>query len=658
MVYPTLLAAIGDVAHPSLAGVVPTWADGPVRAARWVDGKYVRTTRQPSVEVRCMKILGPSWNSPSTGPEKAELPGPRTWATPLVAAVLIVCWASSVAVGVDAFAPSGKELLRAGASWGPGLLAGEWWRLASATVLHAGIVHLAFNLWALWDAGRSAERNFGVAAFAMIYVASALGGSLTSVAAKPLSISVGASGAIFGVYGALLAAVLRGEAGALQGTLRQQRNSLLGFLGYNLVFGVVDPSIDVAGHLGGLVTGAAVSWLLCGVPAASAPRRRAPVVMGLVVTFVAAAWGVRARVAAVPEVRADIALERAAEAAKAKDWATARRLYDEVLAIRREPSWLKVRALVAAQQEDGATAVADLRESLALAPSPEKQVELCATIAWVGGAREVAGESAVAECDRAVETSPTSARALEGRAALLWSSEPEKALRDLNRAIELAPADQSTRMLRLRLLRRLGHLDEAELECDGYWRGQTLPPSVLGTCVDVDLLRGNAAGALQRLEQPLSVAPHDPRLLGLRSRAREASGDLDGALEDLDDLLGLNWSDARALNQRGWIRVQRGDDSGGLADAEASLAIRPDSAATLGTRCFALAGLGRLGEARDDCARATALDPGDLVDRGMLALLAGRRNEALALWREAARKDPTIPRQVERWGRVSRERAR
>jgi hypothetical protein len=104
--------------------------------------------------------------------------------------------------------------------------------------------------------------------------------------------------------------------------------------------------------------------------------------------------------------------------------------------------------------------------------------------------------------------------------------------------------------------------------------------------------------------------------------------------------------------------VQRGDDSGGLADAEASLAIRPDSAATLGTRCFALAGLGRLGEARDDCVRATTLDPGDLVDRGMLALLAGHRNEALALWREAARKDRTIPRQVERWGRVPRERAR
>jgi rhomboid protease GluP len=170
-----------------------------------------------------------------------------------------------VAIGIvflgEVFGPKvqGESLLVVlGASWAEPVLAGQVWRLATAMFLHAGILHLLVNAWALYQLGALVEILLGSARLAAIYFASGLVGSLASVAwdlatgrAVP---SVGASGAIFGLLGALIAFLLR-HRDRLRPEARSLLLQLLFWAGINIVFGFTTPMIDNAAHLGGLAAG-------------------------------------------------------------------------------------------------------------------------------------------------------------------------------------------------------------------------------------------------------------------------------------------------------------------------------------------------------------------------------------------------------------------
>ena len=92
-----------------------------------------------------------------------------------------------------------------GANFGPATQDGQWWRLGSALFLHFGLIHIVMNLWALWDGGQLVERIYGHLRFILIYFASGLFGNLLSLVVQGNeAVSGGASGAIFGIYGALL----------------------------------------------------------------------------------------------------------------------------------------------------------------------------------------------------------------------------------------------------------------------------------------------------------------------------------------------------------------------------------------------------------------------------------------------------------------------
>jgi len=99
---------------------------------------------------------------------------------------------------------SGHALLF-GANYGPYTLTGQWWRLLTYMFMHGGILHIAFNMWCLWDLGALAESLYGRVTYGAIYIITGAGAGLASVAWNPGVLSVGASGAIFGLYGALIA---------------------------------------------------------------------------------------------------------------------------------------------------------------------------------------------------------------------------------------------------------------------------------------------------------------------------------------------------------------------------------------------------------------------------------------------------------------------
>jgi len=187
---------------------------------------------------------------------------------------------------------STRALVQWGANFGPYTLSGEWWRLLTCVFVHGGIIHIAFNMWCLWNLGALCESLYGPATYVAIYLLCGLGSSLTSVAWHPGGASVGASGAIFGLAGALIAAFKLGEfsvpRAALTGTLR----SLAIFVVYNLIFGAVIGTTDNAAHVGGLVTGLILGALIALIaPHEDRAPRRAAIFLVLALTFAAGAAG-------------------------------------------------------------------------------------------------------------------------------------------------------------------------------------------------------------------------------------------------------------------------------------------------------------------------------------------------------------------------------
>lgn len=156
----------------------------------------------------------------------------------------------------------GLKLARWGSNAGPLTLSGQWWRLVTSMFLHGGLLHIAFNMFALWQVGRLVERMFGSARFFALYMIAGVCGSVASVLWNPFVNSVGASGAIFGIIGGLLAFIRRPDSGVPPTIVKDLRGSLSGFLLFNIAAGLVYPHTDNAAHIGGLIGGYLAGHLL------------------------------------------------------------------------------------------------------------------------------------------------------------------------------------------------------------------------------------------------------------------------------------------------------------------------------------------------------------------------------------------------------------
>jgi len=181
---------------------------------------------------------------------------PRTPVTTGLVALNVAIFLALLVAGAGLFRANGEVLLAWGANTGPATLDGEPWRLLACLFLHFGVVHLAFNMWALRDAGRLVERLYGNAAFAGLYLFAGLCGSLASLWWNPPRVvSAGASGAIFGVYGALFAFLLVQRHVVPRAAVAGIGASAAVFVAFSLFVGALLTGIDNAAHLGGLAGG-------------------------------------------------------------------------------------------------------------------------------------------------------------------------------------------------------------------------------------------------------------------------------------------------------------------------------------------------------------------------------------------------------------------
>jgi rhomboid protease GluP len=220
---------------------------------------------------------------------------PHVWGTWTIVIVNVVVFLVMAANGGGFMKANPAVAIEFGSNFGPDTLSGEWWRLFTSTFIHFGFAHVAFNMIVLAQTGRIVERLYGNTRFIALYLFAGLIGSLLSLLWHPEVNSAGASGAIFGVLGAMLAYVLRYRR-AIPPTIYANRLQMaLWFIGYNLFNGFTHHGIDNGAHLGGLAGGLLMGWVLARPiePELPRPTGWATIAQGSLVallSFTALAW--------------------------------------------------------------------------------------------------------------------------------------------------------------------------------------------------------------------------------------------------------------------------------------------------------------------------------------------------------------------------------
>jgi membrane associated rhomboid family serine protease len=203
-----------------------------------------------------------------------------TWTILGINTVMLLAAAVLSGSGFGLLDPSARALCRLGALNAAAVAeSGQWWRLLTVMVLHAGLLHWAFNSWALWVFGPALERLLGRLRFVALYVGSGLVGAGASFAFNQTTLGVGASGAIFGLLGALIAFFFRRRSSG--GSVPLQ--NLLLVLLLNLFIASRNPSIDNLAHIGGFLGGLVAMALYDAV----GPRNRGLQAVALAVPFLA-----------------------------------------------------------------------------------------------------------------------------------------------------------------------------------------------------------------------------------------------------------------------------------------------------------------------------------------------------------------------------------
>jgi membrane associated rhomboid family serine protease len=202
------------------------------------------------VGIRCPDHAGRARGAAKVtqGVRRVSYEGQGYLVTKILIGINVLVFLINLAQGSSLTQVSGSLFVR-GALYVPGGLdQGEWWRLITAAFLHASIIHLGMNMLVLWFIGAPVEQAIGRGRFLTIYLVSGLAGSAGAVIFSPNVVTVGASGAIFGILGAALVLELQGS--------KVLGGQAFGLIAINLVFTFAIPNISVGGHVGGLIGGA------------------------------------------------------------------------------------------------------------------------------------------------------------------------------------------------------------------------------------------------------------------------------------------------------------------------------------------------------------------------------------------------------------------
>ncbi|GLB46782.1 rhomboid family intramembrane serine protease [Philodulcilactobacillus myokoensis] len=183
--------------------------------------------------------------------------------------LLFIIIAVYIAMTFSGGTDNSNVLLEYGAIFNPLVRAGEWWRLITAIFLHMNFTHILFNGLVLYFMGIQIEKLFGHLRFAIIFFGSGIVGNLFGFAFTD-GISAGASTAIFGLFGAFM---MLGESFNGNQEIRRLSKSFIIFIVMNLLLDLITPNVDIAGHIGGLISGFLIAYIVS-VPHYSLSRKK------------------------------------------------------------------------------------------------------------------------------------------------------------------------------------------------------------------------------------------------------------------------------------------------------------------------------------------------------------------------------------------------
>jgi len=215
---------------------------------------------QAAVGVRCPECAkggGGKAPTPAARVRVARSQSDIAVATTVLVALNVLIFVAEMAQGVGLRGVEASQLVQDGAVFGPAVADGEWYRLVTGGFLHASLIHVAFNMYLLWMLGGALERFAGPERMLIIYFSSVLWGSAGALLSSPDSLTVGASGGVFGLMAALFL-LERHKGVALLGS------SVGGLLLLNLVITFLLPGISIGGHVGGILGGLAAGFILSG----------------------------------------------------------------------------------------------------------------------------------------------------------------------------------------------------------------------------------------------------------------------------------------------------------------------------------------------------------------------------------------------------------
>jgi membrane associated rhomboid family serine protease len=233
----------------------------------------------------CMTSTPVGMRCPECSRQKTKVRTAATLTSPphltyVLIALNVLAYAALTGSG-GGFGGTSGTVFTNGALNAPDVAAGEWWRIVSAGFLHAGLLHLAFNMYFLYFLGTLLEPSIGKLRFGLIYVVSLIGGSVGALLLSPNAFTVGASGAVFGLLGAaILAMRARG--------IDPMQSGLGVTLVLNLAITFLIPGISIGGHLGGLFAGGALGYLMLDLADRRNISRMAVYAVGVVMAVVLA----------------------------------------------------------------------------------------------------------------------------------------------------------------------------------------------------------------------------------------------------------------------------------------------------------------------------------------------------------------------------------
>jgi rhomboid protease GluP len=204
----------------------------------------------------------------------------------------VLVFLAMAASGVSLLQPTGIDIIKWGANYSPLTLSGDWWRLLSCVFVHIGIIHILFNMYALYMVGVYLEPMLGKTKFTVAYLCTGVFASLASIwwHSEPVP-SAGASGAIFGMYGVFLALL---STKLIPAAVRNKLLQSIGiFIVYNLFYGLKPQSgIDNSAHIGGLLSGMVIGYLYYLTMKKENTDQKKPAIVLFIagLTIVAAAW--------------------------------------------------------------------------------------------------------------------------------------------------------------------------------------------------------------------------------------------------------------------------------------------------------------------------------------------------------------------------------